>query len=109
MPQVEFRKINKTYGDGTRAVIALDLTVRAGEFLCLLGPSGCGKSSSLRMLAGLESIHRSGVRVIPVGSVNSGGQQSVNPRFRKKFKDLGRPVLSGHIRKLVVELKTFLA
>jgi multiple sugar transport system ATP-binding protein len=56
MPQVEFRKINKTYGDGTRAVIDLDLTVRAGEFLCLLGPSGCGKSSSLRMLAGLESI-----------------------------------------------------
>jgi hypothetical protein len=58
---------------------------------------------------GLEAIHRSGVRVIPVGSVSSGGQQSVNPWFRTKFKDMGRPVLSGHIRKLVQELKTFLA
>ena len=56
MPQIEFRNINKTYRDGTRAVIDLDLTVEAGEFLCLLGPSGCGKSSTLRMLAGLESI-----------------------------------------------------
>jgi multiple sugar transport system ATP-binding protein len=56
MPRVEFHKVNKTYPDGTRAVIDLDLIVEEGEFLCLLGPSGCGKSSTLRMLAGLESI-----------------------------------------------------
>ncbi|GAA3145196.1 hypothetical protein GCM10010466_40320 [Planomonospora alba] len=59
--------------------------------------------------AGLESLHRSGVRVIPVGSVSGGGQESVNPWFRQKLKDLGTPVLSGHIRKLVTELKNFLA
>ncbi|MEV4751574.1 VWA domain-containing protein [Streptosporangium sp. NPDC049248] len=58
--------------------------------------------------AGLESLHRSGVRVIPVGSVSSGGQQSVNPWFRQRLKDLGTPVISGHIRKLVFELKNFL-
>lgn len=56
MPRVKFHHVNKTYPDGTRAVIDLDLTVEEGEFLCLLGPSGCGKSSTLRMLAGLESI-----------------------------------------------------
>ena len=56
MPRVEFHKVNKAYPDGTRAVIDLDLIVEEGEFLCLLGPSGCGKSSTLRMLAGLESI-----------------------------------------------------
>ena len=38
------------------AVADLDLTVEDGEFLCVLGPSGCGKSSTLRMLAGLESM-----------------------------------------------------
>ncbi|MEV7010404.1 VWA domain-containing protein [Streptosporangium sp. NPDC051022] len=59
--------------------------------------------------AGLEALHRSGVRIIPVGSVNSGGQQSVNPWFRQKLKNLGTPVISGHIRKLVFELKNFLA
>ena len=53
-------------------------------------------------------VHRSGVRFIPVGSVNSSGNQSVNPWFRQRLKDLGTPVISGHIRKLVVELKNFL-
>ncbi|MBN6050451.1 VWA domain-containing protein, partial [Nonomuraea sp. RK-328] len=57
---------------------------------------------------GIQAVHRSGVRFIPVGSVNSSGQQSVNPWFRQKFKDLGTPVISGHIRKLVFELKSFL-
>ncbi|WP_425581987.1 vWA domain-containing protein [Streptosporangium fragile] len=61
------------------------------------------------VFAGMEALHRSGVRLIPVGSVNSGGQQSVNPWFRQKLKDLGTPVISGHIRKLVFELKNFLA
>ena len=58
---------------------------------------------------GIEAVHRSGVRFIPVGSVSSSGQQSVNPWFRQRFKDLGTPVISGHIRKLVLELKNFLA
>ncbi|MGW2159515.1 VWA domain-containing protein [Nonomuraea sp. NPDC001699] len=54
------------------------------------------------------SIHRSGVKFIPVGSVNSSGYQSVDPWYRQKLKDLGTPVLSGHVRKLVFELKNFL-
>lgn len=58
---------------------------------------------------GIEAVHRSGVKFIPVGSVNSSGHQSVNPWFRQRFKDLGTPVISGHIRKLVFELKNFLA
>ncbi|MBL7496207.1 VWA domain-containing protein [Frankia sp. CNm7] len=58
---------------------------------------------------GIEAVHRSGVKFIPVGSVNSSGHQSVNPWFRQRFKDLGTPVISGHIRKLVLELKNFVA
>ena len=64
---------------------------------------------SAPLFAAIESVHRSGVRFIPVGSVNSSGHQSVNPWFRQRFKDLGTPVISGHIRKLVFELKNFLA
>ncbi|MGV9940632.1 vWA domain-containing protein [Streptomyces sp. NPDC003401] len=56
----------------------------------------------------MAALHRSGVKFIPVGSVTSSGRGSVNPWFRERFKDLGTPVLSGHIRKLVHELKTFL-
>jgi hypothetical protein len=58
---------------------------------------------------GMAAIHRSGARFIPVGSVSSGGQQSVNPWFRQRFKDQGTPVLSGRVKKLVTELKNFLA
>ncbi|WP_079025138.1 VWA domain-containing protein [Streptomyces leeuwenhoekii] len=56
----------------------------------------------------MANLHRSGVKFIPVGSVTSAGRGSVNPWFRDRFKDLGTPVISGHIRKLVHELKTFL-
>ncbi|GGX63566.1 vWA domain-containing protein [Streptomyces fructofermentans] len=56
----------------------------------------------------MAAIHRSGAKFIPVGSVTSSGRGSVNPWFRERFKDLGTPVLSGHVRKLVHELKTFL-
>ncbi|GAA3879486.1 VWA domain-containing protein [Streptomyces sedi] len=56
-----------------------------------------------------RAVHRSGARLIPVGSVNSSGRGSVNPTFRQHLKELGTPVISGHIRKLVFELKNFLA
>ncbi|WP_405694235.1 VWA domain-containing protein [Streptomyces coelicoflavus] len=56
----------------------------------------------------MAAVHRSGAKFIPVGSVTSSGRGSVNPWFRERFKDLGTPVLSGHIKKLVHELKTFL-
>jgi hypothetical protein len=57
---------------------------------------------------GIEAVHRSGVRFIPVGSVTSSGRHSVNPWFRQRLKDLGAPVISGHIGKLIFELKRFL-
>lgn len=65
-------------------------------------------SQSQPLFDGLEAVHRSGVKLIPVGSVNSSGHAEVNPWFRQRFKDLGTPVISGHIRKLVFELKNFL-
>ncbi|WP_367318934.1 VWA domain-containing protein [Streptomyces sp. HUAS ZL42] len=66
-----------------------------------------GRSQPL--FEGIEAVHRSGVRFIPVGSVTSSGRQEVNPWFRERFKALGTPVISGHIRKLVHELKSSLA
>ena len=61
------------------------------------------------LLDGIQAVYRSGVKFIPVGSVTSSGQNIVNPWFRQRFKDLGTPVISGHISKLVFELKNFLA
>ncbi|MFJ4685509.1 VWA domain-containing protein [Streptomyces sp. NPDC088789] len=61
-----------------------------------------------QLFESMAAIHRSGAKFIPVGSVTSSGRGSVNPWFRERFKDLGTPVISGHIRKLVQELKSFL-
>jgi multiple sugar transport system ATP-binding protein len=62
MARVVFEGVSKTYPDGTWAVRELDLAVADGELLCLLGPSGCGKSSTIRMLAGLESVSQGTIR-----------------------------------------------
>jgi NitT/TauT family transport system ATP-binding protein len=53
IPAVEVLSAEKTYPNGTRALMPVNLTVREGEFITLLGPSGCGKSTLLKMVAGL--------------------------------------------------------
>jgi putative spermidine/putrescine transport system ATP-binding protein len=50
-PALELRGLEKRFGTH-RAVAAIDLTVRQGEFVTLLGPSGCGKTTTLNMIAG---------------------------------------------------------
>ncbi|NBQ89101.1 MAG: ATP-binding cassette domain-containing protein, partial [Betaproteobacteria bacterium] len=45
---VEVLSAQKTYPDGTQALLPVDLVIREGEFVTLLGPSGCGKSTLLK-------------------------------------------------------------
>ena len=52
---ITLQACSKTFDDGTRALLPLDLTIAAGETIVLLGPSGCGKTTTLRIVAGLES------------------------------------------------------
>jgi multiple sugar transport system ATP-binding protein len=56
MAEIALERLTKVYGDGTRAVSALDLEIADGELVVLVGPSGCGKTTALRMVAGLEPI-----------------------------------------------------
>ena len=53
--KLELIAVTKRYGT-TVAVDAIDLAIPAGTYCCLLGPSGCGKSSTLRMIAGHETV-----------------------------------------------------
>jgi len=53
VPAVEVLSVEKTYPNGTQALMPVNLTVQEGEFVTLLGPSGCGKSTLLKMVAGL--------------------------------------------------------
>ncbi|HEV8378527.1 MAG TPA: ATP-binding cassette domain-containing protein, partial [Tepidisphaeraceae bacterium] len=53
---LELCNLKKTYSSPSRAVDVVkhfNLTLREGEFVCLIGHSGCGKSTVLAMVAGL--------------------------------------------------------
>ncbi len=56
MSSVTLSNISKTYPGGVQAIRGLSLEIRDGEFLVLVGPSGCGKTTTLRIVAGLESL-----------------------------------------------------
>src|SRR6201987_1254182 len=55
MARVIIRDLNKKF-DEFHAVKDLNLEIHDKEFVVLVGPSGCGKTTTLRMVAGLESI-----------------------------------------------------
>src|SRR6202171_4895371 len=52
---VELVAATKRYGE-TLAVDGLSLRIAPASYCCLLGPSGCGKTSTLRMIAGHETV-----------------------------------------------------
>ncbi|QFR34395.1 ABC transporter ATP-binding protein [Ancylobacter sp. TS-1] len=59
---IELIHVTKRYG-AALAVDAVSLKIPAGTYCCLLGPSGCGKTTTLRMIAGHESITEGDVRL----------------------------------------------
>ena len=68
MSTVELINVSKVYesarqGAGVYAVRDFSLTIAEGELVTLVGPSGCGKTTTLRMVAGLESITSGEIRV----------------------------------------------
>ena len=51
-PMIAFDLVNLAFGDAM-VLEDINLSVREGEFVCVIGPSGCGKTTALRLVAGL--------------------------------------------------------
>jgi len=57
MKNLTIRHLSKTYfdpyaGAHVEALRDISMTVKQGEFVCVVGPSGCGKTSLLNLIAG---------------------------------------------------------
>ena len=63
MANVSLKNVEKKYDNGFKAVHGIDLEIHDGEFMVFVGPSGCAKSTTLRMIAGLESITDGEIRI----------------------------------------------
>ena len=56
--QLSIRNVKKVFLDTQRnlytAITDVSISIRRGDFYCLLGPSGCGKSTLLNLVAGFD-------------------------------------------------------
>lgn len=55
MTQVTLTNVSKSFNE-TLVIPDISLDINDKEFVVLVGPSGCGKTTTLRMIAGLESV-----------------------------------------------------
>jgi len=83
---LETRRLSMRFGN--RLVLDdINLTVRQGEFLCVVGPSGCGKTTLLRLLAGL--LRSSSGELLAAGAAVAGPSRD----RAMVFQDYGRALL----------------
>jgi ABC-type nitrate/sulfonate/bicarbonate transport system ATPase subunit len=64
--------ISVQFSPPSLAVDNVELEVKQGEILSLIGPSGCGKTTLLRAIAGLQSMSKGSVTLVPPAIASRG-------------------------------------
>ena len=88
MNVLELRKVSRVYGQGAaevRALLDVDLAVRAGSMVAVMGPSGSGKSTLLTIAGSLEEPSSGEVWVCG----QELGTMSRNDRARLRRRSIG--------------------
>ena len=102
---VRFDRVAVRFGDQT-VFDNLSLSIRAGEFVCLLGPSGCGKSTALRLIGDLLPASAGRIEVAggaPRQSWNKLAYVFQSPRLVPWRTALGNVVLGMQLRGLTLQ------
>ncbi len=60
---IQVEELSKTFGDGFKALVDVDLTIQRGEIFALLGPNGAGKTTLISVICGLVNASRGRVLV----------------------------------------------
>ena len=71
----------RTPGSNHLALRDMQLSVKAGEFACLIGPSGCGKSTLINLINGLDSDFDGDVRLNGAAPADGVATMFQNPRL----------------------------
>ena len=80
---LELKGIRKSYGDNV-ILDDLNLSINENEFVTFLGPSGCGKTTTLRIIAGFETMQEGQLLLdgIDISSLPS-HKRPINTVFQK--------------------------
>ena len=85
MSIIELTKVSKEFNgkNTTLAVEDISLSIKEGEFFCILGPSGCGKTTLLNLMGGFD--------VPSKGTVSVGGKliKQPNTNYISVFQQYG--------------------
>ena len=79
-PDISVKHLNKTYGDGFRALKDINLDIESGEIFALLGPNGAGKTTLISIICGIVNLTS--------GEVKAGGYDIVK-EYRDARKTIG--------------------
>lgn len=77
----ELTRVFATRDSEVHALGPLNVSIEAGEFVCVVGPSGCGKSTLVKMIAGLLSPTEGSIEILTPGGTP--------PTISTVFQDFG--------------------
>ena len=109
---IVFSHVNKSYKETPNEFVVRDfsLSIREGEFFCIVGPSGCGKSTVIKMIAGIaDPTSGSLIKTDRVGMVFQSGALfpwltvEDNIAFAGRMQGFGREKIA-HLTHLYVEM-----